>query len=85
MQHDVGPSELPDAMMHSANLERAKLGGVIAVQADFTDAIMKGCSLARANLRQAKLTGANLEGADLSGCNMAGCDLSGACWSARAW
>ena len=78
MQHDIGPSELPAAMMHSANLERAKMTGVIAVQADFTDAMMKGCSLARANLRQAKLTGANLENADLSGCNMTGCDLTGA-------
>ncbi|HEX7655846.1 MAG TPA: pentapeptide repeat-containing protein, partial [Sphingomonas sp.] len=27
MQHDVGPSELPDALMSSANLERAKLSG----------------------------------------------------------
>src|SRR5690348_2336648 len=31
MQHDVGPSELPDALMSSANLERAKLSGALAV------------------------------------------------------
>jgi uncharacterized protein YjbI with pentapeptide repeats len=42
--------------MHSANLERAKMTGAIAVQADFTDAIMKGCRLVRANLRQARST-----------------------------
>ena len=37
-------------MMNSANLERAKLTGAIAIQADFTDAVMKGCRLTRANL-----------------------------------
>ena len=37
-----------------------------------TDAIMKGCRLTRANLRQAKLTGADLENDDLSGCNLTG-------------
>ena len=52
--------------------------GAIAVQADFTDAMMKGCRLTRANLRQARLTGANLENADLSGCNLTGADLAGA-------
>ena len=53
LQHDMGPSELPAAMLNSANLERAKMTGAIAVQADFTDAMMKGCRLTRANLRQA--------------------------------
>src|ERR1700742_4246634 len=77
LQHDLGPSELPAAMMNSANLERAKMAGAIAVQADFTDAVMKGCRLTRANLRQARLTGANLENADLSGCNLTGADLAG--------
>ncbi len=78
MQHDVGPSEMPAALMHSANLERAKMSGAVAIAADFTDAIMKGCRLVRANLRQARLTGANLENADLSGCNLTGADLNGA-------
>src|SRR6202789_1008500 len=41
MQHDIGASELPAAMLNSANLERAKMTGAMAVQADFTDAIMK--------------------------------------------
>jgi uncharacterized protein YjbI with pentapeptide repeats len=76
MQHDIGESELPDALLSSANLERAKMSGAMAIQADFTDAIMRNCKLTRANLRSAKLTGANLENADLSGCTLAGADLS---------
>ena len=36
LQHDIGASELPDALMNSANLERAKMTGAIAIQADFT-------------------------------------------------
>ena len=51
---------------------------MIAIQADFTDAIMRNCKLTRANLRRAKLTGANLENADLRGCDLAGADLKGA-------
>src|ERR1700743_3346972 len=47
MQHDIGPSELPEALLSSANLERAKMTGVLAVQADFTDAIMRSCKLTR--------------------------------------
>jgi len=54
------------------------MSGAIAVRADSTDAVMKGCRLVRANLRQARLNGANLENADLSGCNLTGADLSGA-------
>ena len=45
MQHDIGPTELPAALLNSANLERAKLNGVVAMQADFTDAMMKSCRL----------------------------------------
>jgi len=42
-------------------------------QADFTDAMMKGCRLARANLRQACLSRApTSKAADLSGCNLTG-------------
>ena len=77
LQHDIGVSEMPAAMMNSANLSGAKMTGAMAVQADFTDAIMKGCRLTRANLRQARLTGANLENADLSGCNLTGADMAG--------
>ena len=78
LQHDTGPTDLPGALMSSANLERAKLCGVIAIQSDFTDAIMRNCRMTRANLRRAKMTGANLEGADLRGCDLAGADLKGA-------
>src|SRR5262252_2274222 len=33
LQHDLGPSELPAAMMNCANLERARMTGAMAVQA----------------------------------------------------
>ena len=62
-----------------ANLERSKLSGVIAVRADFTDAIMKDCKLVRANLKQASMSGANLAGADLSGADLSGADMRD-CW-----
>src|ERR1700761_692300 len=78
LQHDIGPTALPGAMLNSANLERAKMTGSIAIQADFTDAMMRGCRLARANLRQANFGGANLENADLSGSDLSGANLSGA-------
>src|SRR6201999_462206 len=32
MQHDLGPSEMAGAMLGSANLERARMGGAMAVQ-----------------------------------------------------
>ncbi len=78
LQHDLGPLEMPGALLNLANLERAKISGVIAIQADFTDAIMKGCRLVRANLRQATLPGANLENADFSNCDLSGANLNGA-------
>ena len=31
LQHDLGPSELPAAMLNAANLERAKMTGAIAI------------------------------------------------------
>jgi uncharacterized protein YjbI with pentapeptide repeats len=63
------------AKLVGANLERSKLSGVIAVRADFTDAILKDARLVRANLKQATLKGCNLSGADLSGADLAGADL----------
>jgi uncharacterized protein YjbI with pentapeptide repeats len=78
LHHDIGPSELPGALLSSANLERASIGGAIAIQADFSDAILKDCRLIRANLRRANLSGANLENADLRGCDLAGANLKGA-------
>ncbi|RZJ19895.1 MAG: pentapeptide repeat-containing protein, partial [Brevundimonas sp.] len=63
------------ACLAGANLERSKLTGVVAVAADFSDAIMKDCKLVRANLKQASFKGANLAGADLSGADLTGADL----------
>ena len=63
------------AKLVGANLERSKLSGVIAVRADFTDAILKDARLVRANLKQATMKGCNLSGADLSGADLAGADL----------
>src|SRR5450432_2432325 len=51
------------AKLVGANLERSKLSGVIAVRADFTDAILKDARLVRANLKQATMKGCNLSGA----------------------
>jgi uncharacterized protein YjbI with pentapeptide repeats len=63
------------AVLAGANLQRSKLSGIMAVRADFSDAIMKDCKLVRANLKLATLTGADLAGADLSGADLAGADL----------
>ena len=50
-------SEAQGASLAGANLERSKLSGVIALRADFSDAIMKDCKLVRANLKQANPVG----------------------------
>lgn len=63
------------ACLAGANLERSKLTGIVAVAADFSDAIMKDCKMVRANLKQASFRGADLSGADLSGADLSGADL----------
>jgi uncharacterized protein YjbI with pentapeptide repeats len=63
------------AVLVGANLERSKLSGVVAVRADFTDAILKDANLVRANLKQVTMVGANLAGADLTGADLTGADL----------
>src|SRR5690606_23898952 len=65
-------------VLAGASLQRSRMTGVIAVAADFTDAIMKDCKLIRANLKQASFRGADLAGADLSGADLSGADLSDA-------
>jgi uncharacterized protein YjbI with pentapeptide repeats len=75
--HDA-PAQTPGTMLDSIASGYARTGGPIAVQTDFTDAVMKDCRLVRANLRDAYLCGANMESADVSGCNLSGADLSGA-------
>ena len=67
--------DVQGAKLVGANLERSKLSGVVAVKADFTDAILKDARLVRANLKQCSLRGADLSGADLSGADLAGADL----------
>ena len=68
-------SEAYGAILAGANLERSRLSGVVAVRADFSDAVMKDAKLVRANLKQATLNGADLAGADLSGADLSGADL----------
>jgi uncharacterized protein YjbI with pentapeptide repeats len=63
------------ACLVGANLERSKLTGIVAVAADFSDAIMKDCKMVRANLKQASFRGADMSGADLSGADLSGADL----------
>ena len=67
--------DVQGARLVGANLERSKLSGVMAVKADFTDAILKDARLVRANLKQCSLKGADLSGADLSGADLAGADM----------
>ena len=69
------PHDAEGAILVGANLERSKLSGVIAIKADFTDAVLKDAKLVRANLKQATMKGANLSGADLSGADLGGADL----------
>ncbi len=68
-------SDAQGAILAGANLERSRLSGVMAIKADFTDAVLKDAKLVRANLKQATMTGCNLAGADLSGADLAGADL----------
>jgi uncharacterized protein YjbI with pentapeptide repeats len=65
-------------ILAGANLERSRLSGIVAIRADFTDAMMKDAKLVRANLKQANLSGANMEGCDLSGADVSGADLTDA-------
>jgi uncharacterized protein YjbI with pentapeptide repeats len=75
LEHANRFSEAHGATLAGANLERSKLSGIVAVRADFTDAILKDAKLVRANLKQATLSGANLAGADLSGADLSGADM----------
>ena len=68
-------SEAHGAILTGANLERSRLSGVMAVRADFTDAVLKDCKMVRANLKQASFHGADLAGADLSGADLSGADM----------
>jgi uncharacterized protein YjbI with pentapeptide repeats len=67
--------EAQGAVLIGANLERSKMSGVVAIKADFTDAILKDANLVRANLKQCTMVGCNLAGADLTGADLSGADL----------
>ena len=71
-------SEAQGAILAGANLERSRMSGVVALRADFTDAVLKDAKLVRANLKQANLHGADLSGADLSGADLRDAVLVGA-------
>jgi uncharacterized protein YjbI with pentapeptide repeats len=75
LEHTDKAANAQGAVLVGANLERSRLSGVVAMKADFTDAVMKDCKLVRANLKQATLSGCNLAGADLSGADLSGADL----------
>jgi uncharacterized protein YjbI with pentapeptide repeats len=67
--------EAQGAVLIGANLERSKMSGVVAIKADFTDAVLKDANLVRAHHQQGSMIGANLAGADLSGADLSGADL----------
>ncbi len=75
MEHQTRAGNVQGAILAGANLERSRLSGVVAIRADFTDAILKDAKLVRANLKQATFVGVNFAGADLSGADLAGADL----------
>ena len=75
LEHLQRASHAHGAILAGANLERSRLTGIVAVSADFTDAVMKDCKLVRANLKAATMTGVNLSVADLSGADLSGADL----------
>jgi len=75
LEHANKVAEAQGATLAGANLERSKLSGIVAVRADFSDAILKDAKLVRANLKQCDMSGANLQGADLSGADLSGADL----------
>ncbi len=75
IEHTQRSADAQGATLIGANLERSKMSGMVAVRADFTDAVLKDAKLVRANLRQCTMTGANLAGADLSGADLRGADM----------
>lgn len=68
--HVVRPPDKAGAVaivgFNGANLTNASLAGVVAVQTDFSEAVMRGCKLVRAHIRGANFSGTNLEGADFA-------------------
>lgn len=67
-----------DTSFRNAKMNNAKMGGIIAVAADFSGAMMRDVKLVRAHLKQAKMVGTDLSNSDLSGANLEGANLEGA-------
>ena len=78
LTHEANGADLEETKFVSANLDRARMNGVTAIRADFTNAVMRECKLVRAKLTHATMTGANLENADLAGADLVGANLDGA-------
>jgi len=75
LEHVNRVGEATGAILAGANLERSRLSGVMAIRADFTDAVLKDAKMIRANFKQANMAGANLAGADMSGADFAGANM----------
>jgi uncharacterized protein YjbI with pentapeptide repeats len=78
LSHEANGADLEETMFVSANLDRARMNGISAIRADFTNAVMRECKLVRAKLTHARMVGANLENADLAGADLIGANLDGA-------
>lgn len=76
--HASLPTSTGEALFRGATLSGAKMGGVIAIAADFSFATMRHVRLVRAHLKQAIMVGTDLSGADLSGADFEGADLRNA-------
>mgnify|MGYP003637415890 CR=1 FL=1 len=76
LTHSTQQSDAGKANFSGANLSRSKMAGITAQTADFTDAVLLGARMIRANLRGSSFHGANLEGADLSGADLTGVDFT---------
>ncbi|MCR9267860.1 MAG: pentapeptide repeat-containing protein, partial [Alphaproteobacteria bacterium] len=76
LSHKTQENDAGTANFTGANLSRSKMAGITAQKADFTDAMLLGTRMIRANLRGSSFQGANLEGADLSGADLSDTDFS---------
>ena len=71
-------SNVSGTSLVGANLERSKLSGVVAMRADFSDAVLKNAKMIRAHLKQASFANAVMAGCDLSGADLSGANLRNA-------
>ena len=76
LTHKTQENDSDTANFTGANLSRSKMAGITAQKADFTDAMLLGTRMIRANLRGSSFQGANLEGADLSGADLTDTDFT---------